>query len=290
MRGRPRGWNASSADAPLSLSSVCHKLHTSLRNNANLWDRIAQREWTQAKLLDDTELHFGASHKATFFADFAPSLPSGELSGLLPEAELCNFRWCVRQYRRRPCRAAFSRPTIGRLQEDPRCDGGYANFARLECAHQSLMRRLHVLERDIADLGFHVDVIVVPSNEALQDPGWGAIHALYAKGGPGLQAWVKGASQFPLESGAALLGPAGGDIDARWLFHAVGISWTGCHYHSMGGQDDGASETSRWRQVRGAMADQLGLLATIFREAAKVGRDRSRSQLCLRARGASQRI
>ena len=72
----------------VSLSSVCHKLHTSLRNNANLWDRIAQREWTQAKLLDDTELHFGASHKATFFADFAPSLPSGELSGLLPEVSV----------------------------------------------------------------------------------------------------------------------------------------------------------------------------------------------------------
>ena len=81
--------------------------------------------------------------------------------------------WCVGMCR---CKcAANTRPTIGPLGEHPGLEGGHANFGRLEAARASVLANLRVIECDISALPFKVGMLVLPSNEWLHNPGFGAV-------------------------------------------------------------------------------------------------------------------
>ena len=156
-----------------------------------------------------------------------------------------SIAWCVGQLRASTSdRAAFSRPTVGpRLAERPQAVGGRANYASLERSRARLLSRLHVIECDISKLPSRVGMLVVPSNEMLADPGFGAMHAIYEQGGAALRSWVHtyrqarasalraesaeaaGGDGTPLAPGDAVASPAFGSIQAEWLCHAVGISF-----------------------------------------------------------------
>ena len=116
------------------------------------------------------------------------------------------------------------------------------------------------IDHDLSSLPFHVDMLVVPSNEWLEDPGFGALHAVTQRAGPGLQRWLTDNlprlsheltnDQPPLCSGEALVSPAFG-LDADWLCHGVGINW-----HRAGAK---------------AICAQVRLIQRTFLHAAQVG-------------------
>jgi hypothetical protein len=146
-----------------------------------------------------------------------------------------SLAWALAQCRSHE-RAAYSRPTVGALAEAPSLGGGASGFWALERGQRQLSERLHVIECDIAQLPMHVDMLVVPSNEWLRNPGWGAMDALYRLGGAELAEWVYAQqgtahahggppSSAVLSSGQVRTSLAYGAINASYLCHAVGISF-----------------------------------------------------------------
>ena len=191
-------------------------------------------------------------------------------------------------------RAAFSRPTVGpRLAERPQAVGGRANYASLERSRARLLSRLHVIECDISKLPSRVGMLVVPSNEMLADPGFGAMHAIYEQGGAALRSWVHtyrqarasalraesaeaaGGDGTPLAPGDAVASPAFGSIQAEWLCHAVGISFYDPNQFQrvvLSTEPSSADQTAHAAEELRRVADaQLGLIRNIFREAARAG-------------------
>ena len=281
-----RGSHTERTAAIIAFSSTCTKLYRHLRADEHLWNRYALQEWTLARDVEHAgfRLRFSREHGFSFLPEFS-RMGCDEDDEILEYLD-GNFMWCARTYRERHTEpAAFARPTVGPGGEQLTVEsGGYANFARLERASRSLTSHLHVRECDVANLGFAVDVIVVPSNEHMQDPGWGAIHALYAKGGEDLHGWVgqelawRRTTGRQLVSGDVVVGPAFGDIDAKWLCHAVGIPWHGMVANKYHATTDGtragpdAAPDSAWQKSREeAAAAQVKMIAGVFRAAASVG-------------------
>jgi len=187
--------------------------------------------------------------------------------------------WCVGTCRDPDqVRAAYSRPTTGVLAERPSLVGGWTNFAALECMRSKLLARVHVLECDVSKLPCHVDMIVVPSNEYLHNPGWGAINQLYRLGGQPLKTWLEEVERSHmhragrgalLPAGSTLVSPAFGAIKAKHLCHATGISFLPAESYMHMLQSEQA-ENARALLLEG-MAKQLGLVRRIFADAASCG-------------------
>mmetsp|Transcript_18992 Transcript_18992/g.48971 ORF Transcript_18992/g.48971 Transcript_18992/m.48971 type:complete len:342 (+) Transcript_18992:68-1093(+) len=113
--------------------------------------------------------------------------------------------------------------------------GGLTNYAHLHTTRAALRAHLHVIESDISRLPFAVDMIAVPSNEWLENPGFGALQAVYRAAGPALAAYIRKELRHDrsgvsiLEAGQVAVTPAFGSIRAKWLIHCVGVNWFGAY-------------------------------------------------------------
>jgi O-acetyl-ADP-ribose deacetylase (regulator of RNase III) len=173
------------------------------------------------------------------------------------------------------------------------------DFVRLVRTRRSLRSCVTCINCDISALPWPVDMIVMPSNEFMQDAGWGAMQALYRQGGEALQEWLKDVPRnsqgYHLSQGDVITSDAFGDINAQWLCHACGITWdcellsplreddewgTGAYVEELDSRRRAAYESGDSNQLRSDRRDialnalvayQLNLVRKIFREAARVG-------------------
>jgi O-acetyl-ADP-ribose deacetylase (regulator of RNase III) len=147
--------------------------------------------------------------------------------------------------------------------------GGLSNYVRLHHARGQLAECLQTHEGDISNLGFPVDVIAFPSNEWLENPGFGSARTIFRAAGPQLAAHIRErwqvetdpSLQLPplLEQGAVVVTPAFG-LQAKWLCHCVGINWIGPH-----GFDLGPDRLER------KVADQAAMIERCFEMAIQHG-------------------
>ena len=287
-----------------AFAATCHILRAHVLAASQAWDVLSKREFAvfhQRKI--DVRVGF----------PFVPPSPAnrgiwraGDLSDTEMLAQLCSghvdanaaldlvatsVAWCVGLLRQPSTLAGYSRPTIGTLAEHPKLYGGSSNFARLTRVRQTLLSKLRVVSADITALPF-ADMIVIPSNEYMEDPGFGVIHAVYALGGDELAQWVRARRQKAsvaagleaqenfeaLEAAGTVTGPAYGRINARWLCHACGISFYDpvafqrvMQSTPIAGMIEMQSEASHAAEaLRVAARKQLLLLRRIFQDAARV--------------------
>ena len=176
--------------------------------------------------------------------------------------------------------AAYSRPTIGAVAEKLPLTGGLSNLKKLATQRTALSRQLRVIECDISKLPVKVDFLVIPSNEGMRSPGWGAMEAIYKQGGTDLLDWLSERDEFTnssgnhmarLRPGDVMTSPAFGTINASWVGHACGNSFYDAHtfqqYAQMG--EEGAKLMSS--KLLEAVHKQLLLIRRIFKQAAQKG-------------------
>ncbi|KAG8459624.1 hypothetical protein KFE25_000980 [Diacronema lutheri] len=144
-----------------------------------------------------------------------------------------------RQLRSERARAisVATRPRVAPPPAKLSLTGGLANYAALHAAHRKLADQLRVFEADISNLPSHVDAIAIPSNEFLENPGFGALCSIYRQAGPALDKHIRArlgttlSEQFMhgpvLFAGDVVTTPSFGSLKTKWLLHAVGINWFG---------------------------------------------------------------
>ena len=277
----------SSARDLVSLSATCHAYHCLAQSATRAWDALVRRRFCfYARQKLDVRLGFPFVSPAASAAELSEvEMMQHPCSGVVDAGnarDLCGLSvaWCATQCCDRG-RAAYSRPTIGQLAEAPSEDGGFANFVALERASSKLRQRISVMECDIARLPRKVDMLVIPSNEWLRNPGWGVMDAIYNQGGEELTAWVdartrahhEAATHGPLlETGCAITSPAYGTVRAKHLCHCCGVSfYDACQFQRvvLSGDDEQAKAASEG--LHQAAQAQFGLLRAIFAEAARYG-------------------
>lgn len=210
--------------ALIALMRTCKTLHALVGAQDGLWDERAAA-------------HFGAAADADAEADGALDA----LSDMLGRASLVGDDDAAAPTAQIPWRA---QQTAGLSLV-----GGLANFARLHDARRRLGECLQTCEADISSLRFPVDVIAFPSNEWLENPGFGSARSIFRAAGPQLTAYIREhwrvetdpalQMQPVLDQGAVVVTPAFG-LRANWLCHCVGINWVGPP-----GFDDGAERRER---------------------------------------------
>ena len=272
--------------ALVALSSTCHTYRRHGYSTARAWDALTRRCYSFFEV-QKLDVHVGfpflsprwtSTHELSEI-ELMQNLCSGVVDSASARA-LCgsSVAWCTTQCRN-GSRAAYSRPTIGQLAETPCSNGGLANLAALARASGALRRRISVMECDIARLPRHVDMLVIPSNEWLHNPGWGVIDALYDQGGVELAAWVNARTRAQgeaiatgpvLASGQAITSPAYGAIRAKYLCHSCGVGFFDPvqFQHVAQALDEGERASD---ELHRAAHMQLALLRTIFAEAARCG-------------------
>jgi len=115
-----------------------------------------------------------------------------------------------------------------------------------------------------------VDMLAIPSNEWMENPGFGALFAVYRACGPELDSYIRANCNARMEDGTRLrsgdvfVTPTFGALreKARWLAHAVGINW-----HSIVPMVGGRGMDAQSAKARA----QSALLRRIFVEAQERG-------------------
>ena len=191
-----------------TLATSCRPLGDAVSSAADVWDGLTSRE-------------FVVDHGR---ADVAEALDAGHA---FHDAGLMERLTLALESASEGRRAAYCRPTV----ETP-TSHGLAAYKKYRAQRDAIDERIVCLDHDISDLPFHVDMLVVPSNEWLEDPGSGAMHAINKRAGPELSRWLRARSppdhesgSPPVQSGEAIVSPSFGSINAKWLCHGVGINW-----------------------------------------------------------------
>lgn len=197
------------------------------------------------------------------------------LQHAMPEVQVhWTLRW-VLPYLAAGGRAAYARPTIKPVAGTEELSGGsWAGaldppLTRIDCerltrVRNSLCHLLAALETDITDVPEHLDVVVVPSNERMLNPGWGAMDSVERKCGSQLIDWVRALPDRDGQAPGVKICPGevvtsaafGNSLQATWLVHAVGIPW---HL------------SAPMEEREAAVREQVDLFGRIFRAAAVVG-------------------
>jgi len=134
-----------------------------------------------------------------------------------------------------PRNAAEGRADALRLGGVPACrplapgDDGTDAFEALAAARARFRQCVHVVQGDMARLQFDVDALAVPSNYELEDPGFGACHAVCIAAGPALQGHIRESLERILGQlqarGAVSTPPFGLGERCKHLLHCVGPNW-----------------------------------------------------------------
>ncbi len=82
-------------------------------------------------------------------------------------------------------RPAYERPTVGGWPR-PALGRGRIDLTELSALSRAVRSRIHIVEADLASLPYHVDLLAVPANEWLADPGFGALSSVCRAGGEAL--------------------------------------------------------------------------------------------------------
>lgn len=193
----------------LCLEATNKRFNTCVRGAAEAWNAAAREEFAGGRRHQDDEIDEDSCHQ-----DFADLLH-------LDRRESLDYALLLA---RRFARGSGMRPRLD-------LDGGRPNFVRLWRLRASFHNRIHVVEADISALGFDVDCLVVPSNGRLENPGMGALAAVFRTAGPELGAWLHSFRQTPegeskfFHPGNVVVSPSFGRIRSKHILHAVGVHW-----------------------------------------------------------------
>ena len=223
--------------ALVSLSTTCCTLRQQI-NSVATWDFLSRRHFAFfAPMRVDVRVGFpcplGGPETDLSEIQLVSNLCSGAVDAAAARDLIASsVAWCIGKVRREG-RCAFSRPTVGPLSEAPALGGGLPTFVGLEGARTLLLNKLRVREEDISLLPDVVDMIVVPSNQWLMNPGFGVIDAIYAQAGAELETWLEhkrnahrsAGERELLSEGGTLVSPAFGRVNASFLCHACGVQF-----------------------------------------------------------------